>query len=70
MFVGGHVDFLSFVWESKFGEGDADFDSVGSLRGVEGYVWNWAGGRHVDVSLLGGEIVRSLICNGESRVEL
>lgn len=32
---GGDVDFLDGVWEAELLEGYGDFDTVGSLRGVE-----------------------------------
>lgn len=46
LFVGRHVYLVSFVGETKLGEGDADFDAVWGLGSVEGYVWGWSGGRH------------------------
>lgn len=36
LLVGGHVYLVHFIGQSKFGEGDADFDAVRSLRCVEG----------------------------------
>jgi hypothetical protein len=44
---------VDFVRKTKLGEGDADFDAVGCLAGVEGYVWCWC---HLEGLFGGGDI--------------